>query len=430
MAGRPEASQSLAEASLGADQLTRLSRIYVHGRLTHYMVNITKFSRPGGPCVFRLQFVTLAKLSSVFHNSLVSMNEMKSQAKKRKTVNGVALPLSLKELARHLELSPSTISVVLNNTPGRSISAATRARIKEAAEQFQYRPSMVARSLRRRQTQTVGVLLPEVGEGYHSQVLSGIANELERSGYSYLIAQHRHDAKHVVEYTRMLASRGAEGFVAIDTKIEEPGHVPMVAVAGHKRIPGVVNVILNHDHAARLTMRHLRDLGHHEVAVIKGQESSSDTQVRWAATANAAREFGLEIGKNVLQLDRDFMSPEIAYTLVEKMLRTRKRFSAIVCFNDVAALGATRAITDAGAKVPDDFSVVGFDDIHLAVFATPSITTIRQPLRQMGETAAQVLLEQLRTNRKYPAEIAVEPELIVRESTGVARRSGALAQKQ
>jgi LacI family transcriptional regulator len=124
------------------------------------------------------------------------------------------------------------------------------------------------------------------------------------------------------------------------------------------------------------------------------------------------------------------MSPEIAYTVVEKMLRTRKRFSAIVCFNDVAALGATRAITDAGAKVPDDFSVVGFDDIHLAVFATPSITTIRQPLRQMGETAAQVLLEQLRANRKYPAEIAVEPELIMRESTGVARRSGALTQKQ
>jgi LacI family transcriptional regulator len=330
-------------------------------------------------------------------------------------------PITLKELARLLKVSPSTVSFVLNETPGRSISEATRTRIKEAAAKHQYRPSLLARSLRRQQTQTVGVLMPEVGEGYHASVLSGIANELERNGYSYLIAQHRHDSKHIVEYTHMLASRGAEGFVTIDTRLEELPHLPVVAVAGHKRIGGVTNVVLNHDHAARLTMRHLRDLGHREIAVIKGQMASSDTLIRWQATAEAAQEFGLTIPRNlVLQLDRDITSPEIAYTLVEKLLRAAHRFTAIVCFNDVAALGAIRAINDSGAKVPLDISVVGFDDVHLSLFATPSITTIRQPLRQMGETAAKILLDRLRANRKYPAEIAVEPELIVRESTGPA----------
>lgn len=331
-------------------------------------------------------------------------------------------PMTLKELARHLDLSPSTVSFVLNDTPGRSISEATRVRIKDAAAKFQYRPSLLARSLRRQQTQTVGVLLPEVGEGYHATVLSGIATELERNGYSYLIAQHRHDPKHVDEYTRMLASRGAEGFIAIDTRLEDSLHVPVVAVAGHKKIPGVTNVVLNHDHAARLTMRHLRDLGHREIAVIKGQQASSDTLVRWQASAMAAKEFGLTIGKGmVVQLDRDLTSPEIAYTLVEKLLRVTRRFTAIVCFNDVAALGATRAIADAGMHVPRDISVIGFDDLHLALFATPSISTIRQPLQQMGHTAARVLLDRLRGGRKCPAEIAVEPELIVRESTGPAK---------
>lgn len=331
-------------------------------------------------------------------------------------------PISLKELARHLDLSPSTVSFVLNDTPGRSISPATRARIKEAAAKFQYRPSLLARSLRRQETLTVGVLLPEVGEGYHATVLSGIANELERNGYSYLIAQHRHDPKHIIEYTQMLASRGAEAFIAIDTRLEETPHVPVVAVAGHKRIAGVTNVVLNHEHAARLTMRHLRDLGHREIAVIKGQQASSDTQIRWQASAMAAKEFGLTIAKNmVVQLDRDITSPEIAYTLVEKLLRVTRRFTAIVCFNDVAALGAIRAMADAGVKVPGEISVVGFDDLHLALFATPSITTIRQPLQQMGETAAKIVLERLRANRRYPAEIAVEPELIVRESTGPAK---------
>jgi LacI family transcriptional regulator len=348
---------------------------------------------------------------------------MKHKQMSASAASRTGAPVSLKELARHLELSPSTVSVVLNEIPGRSISEGTRARIKEAAERFQYRPSFLARSLRRQKTQTVGVLLPQVGEGYHAQVLSGIANELERNGYFYLIAQHRHDPKHIIEYTEMLVSRGAEGFVAIDTRMETSLRVPTVSVAGHKRIMGITNVVLNHEHAARLTMRHLRDLGHREIAVIKGQATSSDTLTRWRATAAAARDFGLSVPRSLsVQLERDVTSPEIAYTLVQRLLRGKRSFTAIVCFNDIAALGAIRALNDAGIPLPAGMSVVGFDDISLAVFATPSITTIRQPLQQMGETAARVLLERLRTNRKYPTEIAVEPELIVRESTGISCR--------
>ena len=351
---------------------------------------------------------------------------VRKQTMKKSENKGVgsrpAQPISLKELARHLDLSPSTVSVVLNNVPGRSISDATRARVKEAAEKLQYRPSLLARSLRRQETQTIGILLPEVGEGYHAQVLGGVADELERNGYSYLIAQHRHDPRHVAEYTEMLVSRGAEGFIAIDTHLVKSLHVPVVAVAGHKRIADVTNVVLNHEHAAKLTVKHLYELGHREIAVIKGQASSSDTAIRWQATVSAARALGMHVPRNlVAQLDRDVTSPEIAYPLVKNLLRAGRRFTAIVCFNDVAALGAIRAINDATLRVPADISVVGFDDIHVAAFATPSITTIRQPLQQMGETAARTLLDRLRLKVVHHAEIAVEPELMIRESTGPAR---------
>ena len=125
-----------------------------------------------------------------------------------------------------------------------------------------------------------------------------------------------------------------------------------------------------------------------------------------------------------MQLDREITSPEIAYSQVQRLLRAGRRFTAIVCFNDIAALGAMRALTDAGLHIPADVSVVGFDDIAVAVFATPSITTIRQPLQEMGETAAHVVLDRLRNNGKHHAEIAVEPELIVRESTGPAKSGG------
>lgn len=332
-------------------------------------------------------------------------------------------PISLKDLARHLGLSPSTVSVVLNNVPGRSISEPTRVRIREAAEKFQYRPSLLARSLRQQQTQTIGILLPTVGEFYHAQVLGGIANELERRHYSYLIAQHRHEAARLNEYTDLLISRGAEGFIAIDTHLDHALHVPIVAVAGHKRIADVTNVVLNHDHAARLTMRHLHELGHRTIAVIKGQEASSDTETRFRATLAAARAIGVQVPRALtVQLDRDVTSPEIAYSLVEKLLHGGPAFTAIVCFNDIAALGAIRAINDSGRRVPDDISVVGFDDITVSVFARPSITTVRQPLQQMGETAARVVLDRLSNGARHRSEIAVEPELIVRESTGPARQ--------
>lgn len=330
-------------------------------------------------------------------------------------------PISLKELAQHLGVSPSTVSVVLNNVPGRSISEPTRERIREAAEQMGYRPSLLARSLRRQETQTIGVLLPMVGEEYHAQVLAGVASELEEHGYSYLIAQHRHEPAKVKEYTGMLLSRGADGFIAIDTHLRESLHVPAVSVAGHEHIPDVTNIVLDHDVAGDLTLKHLYAQGHRQIAVIKGQPASSDSETRWTATSVAARKCGVRIPKElVLEMQENLNSPELAYELVRELLPKGRTFSAIVCFNDIAALGAIKAIHDAGLRVPEDFSVVGFDDIRLASFATPSITTIRQPLHEMGVMAAQTLLHLLKTGSTPRSEIAVKPELVVRESTGPA----------
>ena len=331
-------------------------------------------------------------------------------------------PVSLRDLAEYLKVDPSTVSVVLNEVPGRSISQQTRERVKAAALLFNYRPSLLARSLRQQATQTIGVLLPLVGEEYHAQVLSGVADELERNGYGYLIAQHRHNPGQLREYTHMLVSRGADGLIAIDTHLKEALHVPVVSVAGHETMADVTNVLLDHELAATLTMQHLSKLGHRQIAVIRGQPASSDSAVRWHSTQAAAKAFGVRVPRAlVVQLDQDITSPELGYTVVQRLLQKSTRFTAIVCFNDVAALGAIRAIGEAGLRTPEDISVVGFDDIRVSAFATPSITTIRQPLRQMGEVAAKLLLQRLRSGTHAHAEVAVGPELIVRESTGAAR---------
>ena len=331
-------------------------------------------------------------------------------------------PHSLKTLADYLGLSPATISVVLNETAGRSIPAATRERIKAAALKFNYQPSLVARSLRNQQTHTIGILVPDLGDGYHTQVMSGSGDYLVHEGYFYFIAHHRHKPELVEKYSRLLLGRGAEGILAVDTALVHPLPVPIVAIAGHKHITGVTNVVLDHRHAAELALGHLHKLGHRRIAFMRGQPFSSDSHDRWHSTLAVASELRIEVRPELtVQLDRDLISPELGYPVVQQLLFQRRKFTALLSFNDMAAIGAIRALQDANLRVPEDVSVVGFDDIHGAAFHNPSLTTIRQPLRKMGEVAAEILLSRIREKKEYPENIALSPELIQRESTGPSK---------
>jgi DNA-binding LacI/PurR family transcriptional regulator len=341
----------------------------------------------------------------------------------RKTHSGKK-PIGLKKLAAYLGLNPTTVSVVLNDVPGRSIPQATRDRIKAAAKKFNYQPSLLARSLRNRRTFTIGILVPELGDGYHTQVMSGIGDHLMEAGYFYFTAHHRHRKNLIEEYSRMLLGRGAEGLIAIDTALEHDFSVPVAAVAGHRLIPGVTNVALDHRLAAQLTLTHLNSLGHQSIAFIRGQPFSSDSAERWERLVDAAREIGVTIQPElVVQLDRDITSPELGYPAVQQLVSVGRRFTALVAFNDMSAIGAIRALQDLGMSVPEDVSVIGFDDIKLAAFSNPRLTTIRQPLTNMGRIAAQCVLSQLNRSEPFRKLIMVEPELAVRESTRAADRS-------
>lgn len=338
--------------------------------------------------------------------------------------------VSLKVLAEHLDLSPSTVSFVLNNAPGRSIPEVTRERIRAAAKTMNYQPSMIARTLQGKRMQAVGVLLPELGEGYHSQVLSGVGDLLIREGFFYFTVHHRHRKDLVSAYPDLLRSRGVDGILAIDTHLEEdhPLSLPTVLVAGHTQLPGVTNVILNHQRAADLAVGHLYQLGHRKIAFMHGQPFSSDSHARWSAMMKTAREYGLEVNDDlIIHLEKDSHSPEISYPAIHRLVQSRRRFTGILCFNDISAMGSIRALHEAGFRVPQDVSILGFDDIQSSAYQVPSLTTIRQPLPEMGSTAARMLLRKL-AGETTPDIISVDPELIVREST--ARPSPEPAKKR
>ncbi len=335
---------------------------------------------------------------------------------------------TLKDVARHLEVSPATVSVVLNRSPvADAIPKETRDRVFAAAQELGYRPNFMARALRKRRSYSIGVLVPEIGEGFSPAVMAGVEDHLLEEGYFYLVASHRWQPDLLEEYLQMLTDRAVEGFLLLNTPITHAPSLPTATVAGHHRFPGVTNVILDHEVAAELAMRHLAELGHEEIAVFKGHPHTADGEVRWRSIEDAAAELGQSIRpENVVQLPGvppgQALSTEEGYRegydLGKKLLAQGRGFTTLFAFNDISAIGAMRAFLDAGLRVPDDVSVVGFDDIMSAEFLNPSLTTVRQPLREMGETAAQILLERLGGKKDHDDFVTVAPELMVRDSTG------------
>jgi DNA-binding LacI/PurR family transcriptional regulator len=359
--------------------------------------------------------------------------------------------ISLKQLADHLGLSPATVSVVINRSPvAETISPSTKSLILAAARKFNYRPNFFARSLRMQRSLTIGVLVPEVSDGYATTVLSGIEDDLLRAGYFYFVASHHHRTDLIEEYPRLFLDRAVDGIIAVDTPWRHRLRVPVVTVSGHDCAPGNTNVVLDHELAADLALKHLAGLGHRDIAFIKGQEFSSDTEIRWNAILKAAAQLGIPVSPELtVQLEGYEPSPRLGYEVVAALIKSRpvvagkRPFTALFAFNDISAMGAIRALRESGLRVPEDVSVVGFDDIRSAAYQNPSLTTVRQPLRKMGTIAAETVLRRIcdvrpdgsagrgsrsaarsadgSGSRATANEIVVAPELIVRETTGPAR---------
>jgi DNA-binding LacI/PurR family transcriptional regulator len=327
--------------------------------------------------------------------------------------------VTLKTVAKHLGLAAGTVSATLNNSPAaRSIPEHTKKRILAAAQELNYRPDFFARTLRVGRTFTIGVIAEEIGDAYGSQVISGIEKYLTAQNYFFLTVVHRHDPKLLQTYSQMLAERGVEGVITVDTSISAAPSLPTVAVAGHTQIAGVTNIVLDHRRAARLALEHLKDLGHKDIAFLQGQIFSSDSEARWHAICEVAAELGIRIRPELtIRIESRDSTPEVGFPVTKALLARREPFTALFAYNDISAIGAIWALREAGLRVPQDVSIVGFDDIPGAAFANPGLTTVRQPLLRMGEIAAQTLVSQIEGRGEYVPEIAIEPEFVVRDST-------------
>lgn len=339
--------------------------------------------------------------------------------KKQNAVQNKKSAATLRSVAEHVGLTVSTISAVLNSSSAsHSVPERTKKRIVAAARDLNYLPNFFARSLRVKRTYTIGVILEEIGDAYGSLVMSGIERYLREQNFFFLTVAHRHDKKLLATYSTMLRERGVEGFITVDTFLTEEPSLPTVAVAGHRRIKRVTNIVLDHHRAASLALKHLVDLGHEKIAFMKGSTVSVDSDERWSAICEVAEDLGICMRPElIVQLEGDDPTPNLGYPFAKQLLARKQPFTALFAYNDISAIGSICAFQEAGLRVPDDLSVVGFDDIQSAGYFSPPLTTVRQPLQKMGEIAARTLLDRIEGRVKYVQEIAIEPELVVRRST-------------
>ena len=332
-------------------------------------------------------------------------------------------PATLRTLASRLGLSAAAVSIVVSDSPAaKAIPLATRERILAAARQLHYRPNYLARSLRKKRSISIGVMIPEFSEGYFTVVMNSVEEHLVRAGCFCLLAAHYWKPELLEEHPKILLERAVDGLLLVNTPPPTRVEVPIVSISGHQAVGGVTNIQLNHKRAALLALKHLADLGHRRITFMKGQEQTVDTDFRWRRIMETARALGIATHPELLiEPIENSWSPALGYRPMKALLSRTRNFTALFAFNDIAAIGAIRALHEAGLRVPTDVSVIGFDDVLSAPFRIPSLTTIRQPLNEMGKVAVESLLKRInKPKAHYPRRVIMEPELVIRESTGRA----------
>jgi LacI family transcriptional regulator len=340
--------------------------------------------------------------------------------------------ITIRELAREVGLSPTTVSMVLNSSPVvRKIPEETKERVRAAAKEFGYSPNPFARILRSNRSAYVGILLSDISDPYCTEVLMGIDNSLYHSGYIPILLDIRNSRIKFRRYVQTLIDRRIEGIIGVANllllqsellAIIKERKIPIVLIGRETEESGINSVFVDNETGGYLAIKHLYELGHRSIAFIKGPKGMVDSKRRWQGIVSFAREAGLSIDVNLtMQLEVARSSYEAGFETTLKLLNSRRRFTALLAFDDLTAFGAIRAFAQVGKIVPKDCSVIGFDDIAAATFYNPPITTIRQPMEKLGALAVETFLDLANAffaqKEIKLAHRKIKPKLIIRAST-------------
>jgi LacI family transcriptional regulator len=343
--------------------------------------------------------------------------------------------VTIRDVAKESGFSSTTVSIVLNNAPlARYIPQKTKKKIERAAQKLGYRPNQFARSLRSKRSHTVGVMVFDMTDPYCTLVLRGIENTLYQASYLPILTDVHNERGRFERYLEMLLDRRIEGLIVLANWLFldinllgdlEKSSIPTAMIGCELKTDSISSVIVDNEVGGYVALEHLLSLGHRKIAFIRGPKALTDSSPRWRGIRNCARASGLELDPRlVMEMpeSRDPLSSfEAGQKLTEDLIKQKRPFTAVLAFDDMSALGTIRALSRAGVRVPEQCSVIGFDDVVPSALCTPSLTTVRQPMEAMGASAVGIVVDGINAvleKREISASHRkVTPELVVREST-------------
>ena len=327
---------------------------------------------------------------------------------------------TIKDVARIAAVSTTTVSHVINKT--RFVAEATQKRVWEAVEELNYAPSAVARSLKCNTTRTIGMLVTQSFNPFFAEVMHGVENYCYKQGYTLFMCNTEGDLDKQKQYLRMLSEKRVDGLLVMCSDLNEQllalleknTELPMVIMDWGPDSPRTDKIIDNSEKGGYLATKHLIENGHEKIACITGQLDKLTCKERVRGFECAFAEFNLTSNPEWI-LEGDFECAS-ASKAVDKILAMKDRPTALFCFNDIMALAAISKIQQAGLKVPEDISVIGYDNIELSAYFSPPLTTIHQPKRRVGKTAVEILLERIKDKHHERRIFEMQPEVVSRSS--------------
>lgn len=327
---------------------------------------------------------------------------------------------TIREVAESAGVSYATVSHVINNT--RFVTQETRERVLAAMAALNYRPNALARSLRQGKTNTIGLVLPDSANPFFAEISRSIEDEAFKRGYSVFLCNTELDTRRELFYVDVLSNKQVDGIIfvaagdqpdSLDYLLRE--NMPVVMI--DRNLPNVlVDVVLtDHQLGGYLATRHLIELGHQRIACIAGPSSITPSAERITGYEKALEEAGLPCDENLI-IRGDYHA-QSGMDVTNAILNMTPRPTAIFALNDLMALGALRAASEAGYSVPKDLAIVGYDDLELSRFTSPPLTTISQPKKEISAQAVNLLVQRMSGKSQSPRRVVLPPELIVRRST-------------
>lgn len=330
--------------------------------------------------------------------------------------------VTIHDVAKKAGVSTTTVSHVINQT--RFVSESAARRVRRAMQELRYQPNAVARSLRRKHTRTLGLVLPDSSNPFFAEVARGVEDFSFQQGYNVLFGSSDGDLEKESAYLRVFIEKQVDGLIFVaagestrNIRQLQAEHLPLVVVDREFKNLVADYVVADNRHGGFLATEHLIELGHRVIACIAGPSSVTPSGERATGYRDALKSHKVPFDPSLLRRG-DFQAPSGFAAAQYFLARKSNRPTAIFACNDLMALGALGAIYKAGLRVPDDIAIVGFDDIALASYTSPPLTTIQQPKYEMGKLAAQILIDRITTKKKNMAQRHLLPtQLIVREST-------------